>query len=165
MVGPWSSGTHNMGIFRSLSYNIWVKLRPTNVQYKLHNKRFYDRGLSGLYYKHITIVMTIIKVTPQFRSHQLRFVISSHRGVIYCAHSTGIISYRLPVQVRTTLGGISLFNDGFQNMTWFLYATEKGGQRAKWRRDWERGRETEYCCRRVTAWAINLTVRTNIYDS
>ncbi len=42
-----------------------------------------------------------------------------------------------------------------------LYATEKGGQRATQRRE----RETECCCERAMAWAINLTVGTNIFDS
>jgi len=32
-------------------------------------------------------------------------------------------------------------------------------------RERERERETEHCCKRVMAWAINLTVGTNIYDS
>jgi hypothetical protein len=37
---------------------------------------------------------------------------------------------------------------------------EKSGQRAKqWRdRERKRGRVTECCCRRVMAWAINLTI-------
>ncbi len=42
-----------------------------------------------------------------------------------------------------------------------LYGTEKGGQRATQRRK----RETECCCERAMAWAINLTVGTNIFDS
>jgi hypothetical protein len=46
-----------------------------------------------------------------------------------------------------------------------LYAMEKGGQRAKWWRDIERVRETECCCGRVMARAINLTIGTNIYNS
>jgi hypothetical protein len=42
----------------------------------------------------------------------------------------------------------------------FLYSMEKGGQRAKqWRdRETETERETECCSKRVTTWAINLTI-------
>jgi hypothetical protein len=38
-------------------------------------------------------------------------------------------------------------------------------QIAERERERETDRETECCCKRVMAWAINLTVGENIYDS
>ncbi len=41
----------------------------------------------------------------------------------------------------------------------FLYSTKNCGRELNWgETERERGRETEFCCEWVTAWAINLTV-------
>jgi len=71
--------------------------------------------------------------------------------------------------MRITFGRISLFNDTFfPNMTWFYMQQKRVGRElhsGETDREREKEREMECCCKRVTAWAINLTVGTNIYDS
>ncbi len=71
------------------------------------------------------------------------------------------VSYRLPVQMRTTFDRIYSMMIFLQHDR-VLYTTEKLNSRETQR---EREQETECCCERVTAWAINLTDGENIYDS
>ncbi len=62
--------------------------------------------------------------------------------------------------MRTTLSGICLFSDADFEAQHLFILNGKGGQRAmQWRdRERERDRQTDCCCKRVTEWAINLTV-------